>query len=151
MLNKCNNLKAIAFVMKYKSDCMLIAKQLDLPTENVLGLAALESQYGEGRIAKTYNNFFSMHAPAPFQTSSIAPLGNAKIKVAIYASFLDSGRSFAARFGPTLKGVRDPNAFAKELVRLNFNTGNPATGGTAGYATKVADVIKMVKARMECK
>ena len=85
--NICNNQEAVDFVMTYKSDCMVIAKALKLPPEYVLGLAALESQYGKGRIAREYNNFFSMHAPAPHQTGAIAPLGNAKIKVAIYPSF----------------------------------------------------------------
>lgn len=149
-LNVCNNQEAVDFVMNYKSDCVTIAKLLKLPTEYILGLAALESQYGKGRIAREYNNFFSMHAPAPYQSGAIAPLGNAKIKVAIYPSFLDCARSFATRFGSTLIGLTTPEAFAKELVRIHFNTGNPATGGTAGYAAKVADIIKVVKARMEC-
>jgi hypothetical protein len=129
---------------------MVIAKILKLPTEYILGLAALESQYGKGRIAKEYNNFFSMHAPAPFQSGAIAPLGNAKIKVAIYPSFMECARSFSTRFGSTLVGLGSPDAFAKELVRLRFNTGNPATGGTAGYPDKVVAIIKVVKLRMEC-
>jgi uncharacterized FlgJ-related protein len=59
----CNNLDAVAFVMAHRADCMLIAAMLKLPTENILGLAAHESQYGVGRIAIEYNNFFSLHAP----------------------------------------------------------------------------------------
>ncbi len=38
--------------------CEIIAKELDVPVENILGLAAAESQYGTGRIAVEYNTTF---------------------------------------------------------------------------------------------
>ena len=52
----CNNTNAVTFVSKYKAACQPIADQLDLPVENILGLAAQESQYGAGRIARELNN-----------------------------------------------------------------------------------------------
>ena len=52
----CNNISAVTFVSKYKAVCQPIADQLDLPVENLLGLAAQESQYGTGRIARELNN-----------------------------------------------------------------------------------------------
>jgi len=45
----CNNIAAVTFVSKHKAVCQPIADQLDLPVENILGLAAQESQYGSGR------------------------------------------------------------------------------------------------------
>ena len=59
----CNNTGAVRFVQQYLKECELIAKQLDVPVENILGLAAKESFYGQGRIATEYNNYFSMHGP----------------------------------------------------------------------------------------
>ena len=59
------------FVKKCRPDCQPIADRLKVPVENILGLAAQESQYGEGRIASQYNNYFSMHAPAVVATKPI--------------------------------------------------------------------------------
>ncbi len=150
MANLCNNANAVAFVNKHRVDCATIATMLKIPVENILGLAAHESQYGTGRIAREYNNYFSMHAPAPLQTGAVAPLGNAKIKVATYDSFLQCGQSFAQRFGSTLIGKSDPLDFANALIRCGFNSGNSANGGRTGYAQLIVDIVKVVKTRMEC-
>ncbi len=62
----CNNVGAVRFVHEHMKVCEIIAKELDVPVENILGLAAAESQYGTGRIAREYNNYFSLQAPASF-------------------------------------------------------------------------------------
>lgn len=146
----CNNVSAVSFVMKYKGDCQPIADQLDVPVENTLGLAAQESQYGTGRIARELNNYFSMHAPAPFQVGAEAPLGNSRIKVAKFASFRQCVESFALRYGSAVKGKKDPLAFSQALVAIGFNTGNAANGGRAGFANYLAGIITMVKGRLSC-
>ena len=146
----CNIIEAVEFVSKYKNDAALLAKMYDLPTENILGLAAHESQYGGGRIAKDNNNFFSMHAPAPLQIGEDTARGNSKVKVARYNSFYQCGQSFLLRFGAAVKGVHDPKAFGQALVKARFNSRSSANGGRYGYASLVADAIKMVKVRMTC-
>jgi hypothetical protein len=147
----CNNLGAVAFVNKHRHDCMQIANQLNVPIENIIGLAAQESQYGTGRIAREYNNYFSMHAPAPLQIGSAPALGNPKVKVARFSSFLESGQSFAkSKFGSAVRGVSDPLKFAEMLVQSGFNSGKAATGGRDGFAQYLADIISTVKVRMEC-
>jgi len=146
----CNNISAVTFVSKYKAVCQPIADQLDLPVENLLGLAAQESQYGTGRIARELNNYFSMHAPAPLQIGAEAPLGNASIKVAKFDSFQKSAQSFASSFGTAVRGQRDPMAFAQALVRSGYNTGNAKTGGRDGFARYLADIIIAVRGRMAC-
>lgn len=151
MRNACNNQAAVAFVNEHKSDCMVIADMLKVPVENILGLAAHESQYGTGRIARSYNNYFSMHAPAPLQSGEIAPLGDPKKRVAIFPSFLISGRSFATRFGPFVTGLSDPDAFAKALVKHHYNPGSNAKGGVDHYDKLLVGVIAKVKERMSCK
>jgi hypothetical protein len=148
--NFCNNVNAVAFINQYRQACAQVATQLDVPVENILGLAAQESQYGTGRIAKEYNNYFSMHAPAPFQIGAQSPLGNPKIKVAQFSNFLQCAQSFAARYGSAVKGKKDPLEFAQTLVRIGFNSGNAANGGRAGFANYLAGIIKIVKERMTC-
>lgn len=148
--NLCNNVGAVSFVIKYKNDCQIIADQLEVPVENILGLAAQESQYGTGRIARELNNYFSMHAPAPFQTGAEAPLGNSRIKVAKFSSFFQSAQSFSTRYGIAVRGKKDPLVFAQALVSIGFNTGNAANGGRAGFANYLADIIKVVKGRLSC-
>ncbi|MFK3789223.1 glucosaminidase domain-containing protein [Pseudomonas piscis] len=146
----CNNISAVTFVSKYKVVCQPIADQLDLPVENILGLAAQESQYGTGRIAQDLNNFFSMHAPAPLQIGAEAPRGNAAIKVAKFASFQQSAQSFAQSFGASVRGKREPMEFAQALVRSGYNSGDAATGGRNGFAKYLADIIIAVRGRMAC-
>lgn len=148
--NLCNNPIAVAFVLSFKTDASVIAKQLSVPVENILGLAAEESQYGQGRIAKEHNNYFSMHAPAPLQIGAAPVQGSTKVKVAVYSSFLQSGQSFATRFGSAVTGQADPRAFALALMRAGYNSGDPRTGGRAGFARYLVDIIGAVKGRMAC-
>lgn len=148
--NLCNTPIAVAFVARYKADAAIIAKQLDVPVENILGLAAEETQYGQGRVAKEFNNYFSMHAPAPLQLREAPVQGSTKVKVAVYASFLQSGQSFAARFGSAIRGRGEPKAFATALMHAGYNSGDPKTGGRAGFALYLVDIISAVKERMTC-
>ncbi|MDR3441350.1 glucosaminidase domain-containing protein [Telmatospirillum sp.] len=140
----------MAFVTKFRVDAEMIAKQLHVPTENILGLAAEETQYGQGRIAKEHNNYFSMHAPAPLQAGEAPVQGAINVKVATYLSFLQSGKSFAARFGSAVYDKEDPNAFAQALMRSGYNSGDPRTGGRAGFERYLVDIIGTIKARMSC-
>ncbi|AUV04227.1 glucosaminidase domain-containing protein [Phytobacter ursingii] len=148
--NLCNSPIAVAFVTQHRVEAAVIAQKLCLPVENILGLAAEETQYGQGRIASTYNNYFSMHAPAPGQLSDAPVSGTSKVRVAVYSSFLQSGESFAARFGKAVMGKRDPQAFAQALMMSGYNSGDPRTGGRAGFAKYLIDIINAVKGRMEC-
>ncbi|WP_426186829.1 glucosaminidase domain-containing protein [Pseudomonas sp. NFXW11] len=146
----CNNISAVTFVSKYKAVCQPIADQLNLPVENLLGLAAQESQYGTGRIARELNNYFSMHAPAPLQSGSESAQGNPKVKVARFDSFQKCAQSFAQSFGSAVRGKRDPMEFAQALVRSGYNSGDAATGGRNGFAKYLADIIIAVRGRMAC-
>lgn len=146
----CNNTNAVTFVSKYKAACQPIADQLDLPVENILGLAAQESQYGAGRIARELNNYFSLHAPAPLQSGAEAPQGNANIKVAKFDSFQKCAQSFALRYGSSVRSKRDPMEFAQALVRSGYNSGDAASGGRNGFAEYLAKIIVAVRGRMAC-
>lgn len=39
----CNDVNAVRFVQQHLKECELIAKQLNVPVENILGLAAAEA------------------------------------------------------------------------------------------------------------
>jgi len=121
-----------------------------VPVENILGLAAQESEWGRGRIARTYNNYFSMHAPAPLQIRDEPALHDAKVRVAVFDSFLASAQSFAQRFGAGVKGKANADEFAAALVKNHFNSGDSKKGGRDGFARYLADIIKNTKVRMEC-
>ncbi len=83
----CNNVGAVRFAQEHMKVCEIIAKELDVPVENILGLAAAESQYGTGRIAREYNNYFSLQAPASFQSGRVHPKDSNKTWVAIFLRF----------------------------------------------------------------
>lgn len=146
----CNHAIAVAFVKEHLADAAKLAALLDVPTENMLGLAAQESQWGVGRIGKTYNNYFSMHAPAPQQKGDAPALGNPSVRVATYDSFYGGGLSFIARFGDGVRGIKDPAMFAKGLVKARFNSGNSKTGGRDDFVPYLVTIIKSVQGRMSC-
>lgn len=129
---------------------MLIATQLNVPVENIIGVAAHESQWGQGRIARECNNYFSMHAPAPLQIKTVPVLRDPKVKVAVYASFFQGGQSFAMRWGNAVRGISDPLKFAQALVQTGYNSSSSKNGGTDGYAQKLADIINVVRVRAQC-
>lgn len=147
----CNNLDAVAFVQKFKSDSSHIAARLDLPVENILGLAAEESLYGKGRIAQEYNNYFSMHAPAPGQIGDAPAQGSKKVRVAKFASFADCAQSFLMRFGNSVRGKKDPTDFANALVKAGYNTADAKTGGRDDFVEYLVGIITAVRGRMGCK
>ena len=149
--NFCNNLSAVEFVYKFQNDASRLAQQVNVPTENILGLAAEESQYGAGRIATTINNYFSMHAPAPLQIGEEPAHGNPSVKVAKFNSFYQSGQSFIAIYGSSIRNLSDPAQFGKALVRVNFNPGDAARGGRTGFVEYLAEIIEVVKLRMGCR
>ena len=70
--------------------------------------------------------------------------------MAVYASFYDSARSFAARYGAAVRGISDASAFAQALVDRKFNSGSSRTGGRDGFASYVKNIIDMTRRRMQC-
>ena len=150
--NLCNTTHAVAFVHKYKVDCEKVISEykLDVPVENILGLAASESEYGKGRIAGELNNYFSMRAPAPFQTGQESAQGDPRVIVAKFGSFYQGAQSFSRRFGDAVRGKKDPREFAQALMAKGYNTGNAKTGGRDGFVNYLIGIINAVKGRLSC-
>lgn len=149
--NPCNAADAVIFAQRYRSESGFIARQLQVPVENILGLAAEESEYGRGRIATEYNNYFSMHAPAPGQLRAEPARKDPRVKLAVYGSFAQSAQSFAIKFGAAVRGKTDPKAFAAALVRVGYNPGSNTQGGRDGFADYLARIIEQTRIRMACR
>jgi len=141
------------FVKAHLADAQQAADQLDVPVENILGLSALESGWGGHRFAAQGNNYFGIHYPAPFATGSMDAIsyvidknGNRKeviTKVATFASYADSLRSFVKISGSIIRGKSDPTEFAAALQNSRKFGIDPKTG--AKVPTYVHDVSKTIE------
>src|SRR5206468_4775551 len=60
----CNAVGAVSFVRAHQADATIVAQDLEVPTENILGLSGIESTWGTNRFAREGNNFFSLHGGA---------------------------------------------------------------------------------------
>ena len=145
----CNAIGAVNFVNTHSADAAKVAASLGVPTENILGLSAEESQWGTGRVAIAANNYFSQHAGPniPYSIGSIPTLKDGRMSQ--FASYYDSARSFASKFSG-VRGVSDPKDFAQTLVRIGFNSGNAASGGRDDFVPYTTNIINLTKRRMSC-
>lgn len=148
----CNNVNAVNFVKSHVADAAMVAKLLHVPTENVLGLSAHESQWGVGRFATQENAFFSEEGgPQPALSNGVMhPTGNPKVNVWGFPSYLASAQGFAARYGNNVNGATDPAQFAGNLQKVGFNSGTKAGNGTPGWSSQVVRDIANTKTRMNC-
>jgi len=109
---------------------------------NLLGLAALESNFGTSNLAANYNNYFGLTAGRAFTgTTGVYTTPNGR-RFGIYPSpgFLTSGLSFAQSFqGSRVSGITDPAAFAAGLTTPPF-----AFNSEPGYAGKLTIRISQV-------
>jgi len=147
----CNDQNAVGFVKAHAAYAAQVAGQLQVPTENLLGLSAAESGYGTGPFAiNGRNNFFSLHgdASAPFANGSAKSARDGLMST--FPSYKASAQSFAAQYGNLVRGKSNPTQFVGALVP-RFNSTKVATGGDPQFVPKTVSVIQMVKARMGCK
>jgi RHS repeat-associated protein len=145
----CNNAQAVTFVHAHQSDAAIVAQGLAVPTENILGLSAIESMWGRNRFALEGNNFFSLHggANAPFATGSMRARGGASMST--FPSYLASARSFAAQYGRYVQGLVKPEQFSQGLIRGHYNSGIPPLGNPRFIIDTSATIVK-TKTRMGC-
>jgi flagellum-specific peptidoglycan hydrolase FlgJ len=113
------------FVDAHLADTEEISKRLGVPVENILALSAFESGKGRHPFAANGNNFFGIHYPVPYAIGYV-PAGRGNAKVATFASYSDSLRSFEAISGSIVRGIADAGAFAAALWNSGkFGVGNP--------------------------
>ncbi len=130
------------FVDAHLADAQKAADRLGIPVENILGLSALELSWGTSRFAAQGNNYFGIHYPAPYASGYLqAKKGPAK--VATFASYADSLKSFVALSGSLIEGKSDPEAFATALQNSGKFGINPTTGAKVPtYVPNVAGTIR---------
>jgi uncharacterized FlgJ-related protein len=139
---------AVAFIKAHQTEAAKVAEQLKVPTENILGLSGIESQWGQNRFAKEGNNFFSLHggANAPFANGVMQALQGAWMSK--FPSYAASAQSFAEQYGSLVQGKSDPEEFAKGLMP-RFNSGK-APLGNPNFVKHTVNTIQMTKKRMGC-
>jgi flagellum-specific peptidoglycan hydrolase FlgJ len=137
------------FVDAHLADAQKAANRLNIPVENILALSALEWGWGRSSFAAQGNNYFGIHYPAPYATGYIqAKRGPAK--VATFASYADSLKSFVALSGSLVQGKSDPEAFAAALQNSGKFGMNPDTGAKVPtYVSGVAGTIRGLRAIVE--
>jgi hypothetical protein len=124
------------FVDAHLADAQKAADRLGVPVENILGLSAFESGWGESRFAIQGNNYFGIHYPAPFANGYMIT-EDGQTKVATFASYADSVNSFIAISGSIVQGESDPETFVAALqnsrkfgISTTNNTKDPAYVGS---------------------
>lgn len=151
----CNNTNAVQFVKDHAADAASVATQLHVPTENVLGLSAHESQWGDGPFISRNglgDAFFSEEGgPQPALSNGVMhPTGNSATNVWSFPSYLASAQAFAARYGKVVNSVTNPTQFAGNLLKVGFNSGTKAGNGTPGWSGQVVRDIANTATRMHC-
>ena len=142
------NKKILDFMRAHLADAQLIADELSIPVEFILGLSAEESTWGTSNIATKFSNFFGMHGGAKYSVGTYHL--SKKVSVSIYPideGYLISGLSFGARWGKQLSGVSDAADFVQRLEDACFN-GCPAQNPR--FKKLLKDTIDSVKKRLVC-
>jgi len=137
------------FVEAHLADAQKIADELGVPVENILALSALESNWGDSSFASKGNNFFGIHCPARIALDCVPARENPKVKVATFASYANSARSFAAANRDTIEGKSDPREFAAALQNSGKFGIDPKDGSKVpAYVDGVAATIRSAEIKL---
>ena len=132
------------FVDAHLADAQKVADQLGVSVENILGVSAVESGWGESRFAVQGQNYFGIHYPAPYATGYMMA-EQSGVKIATFASYADSLRSFVAISGRDVQGASNPREFASALHNSGkFGVGNP---DYADDVSKTIDGLQVIVSR----
>jgi hypothetical protein len=135
------------------ADAQRAADQLGIPVENILGLSAFESGWGESPFAVQGSNYFGIHYPAPFATGYLVAASG--IKVATFSSYADGLGSFVAVSGAVVEGESEPEAFVAALQnsgKFGIDTTSGAkdsmyVGGVAATIRGLSSIIARRRSR----
>jgi RHS repeat-associated protein len=146
----CNAEDAVEFIAAHRADAAILAAVLMVPTENILGLSGIESAWGNNRFAQEGNNFFSLHggANAPFANGRMTAARSGQ-PMSTFPSYLLSGYSFIAQFGPAVFLKSSPESFTRALVSVHFNSGKSSDGGNSNFVRDTVNSINNTRERMK--
>ncbi len=143
------------FVSDHLVEMQKAAQQLGVPVENLLGISALESNWGQSRFATDGHNLFEMYYPAPLAIGSMpakkfSNQGGRKPSRALLARFANSQdciQSFVSKYRNILRERSSPESFATALqdeakFGVDPDTGKPLPG----YVHSVSQTIRSLRA-----
>ncbi len=129
--------KKQAWIDAHYREAKEIADKYGVTPEEILGIAALESNWGEHPFASKGNNYFGMHAPVHGQSGTMR-IGRKPGNMATFHNFKESAEAFMKQNGSLVSGVKDPEEFARRLQ----NSGK--FGIDPDYGTKVPGYVRSV-------
>jgi RHS repeat-associated protein len=143
------------YIRRHLHDASLLGAELQVPTENILGLSAEESG-GPGftedtNVVRLANNYFSLHGTPP-KGFSIPP-GTASggfyrsLKdgyLNVFKNYLESGEEFVRRYRGLATGVQDPTGFATVLHNHGYGVENSI------FVKQLRSIIADMAARLKC-
>lgn len=147
------NRQYLDWILAYRTDARWVADTLKTTVQNILGLAAVESEFGTNRFAKDGKNFFALSTsrekPLPGQIGLMIAMGNPNVGMAKFPDFLTCAKAFAQVRGQLILGEADPARFATILqTRGKFGIG--PRGPILGYVKELTAVIRDVAIRLNC-
>ena len=124
----CSALSAVSLIHAHQDDAAIVARQLTVPTQIVLGLSGIQSKWGQSNAARYANNFFGLHggADAPFANEVWYTRGG--VAMSAFPSYLASGQSFAAPMGSLCQGYQRPDAVCAGPGQRRFQFWDGAPG-----------------------
>jgi len=141
------------WILAYRNDAQQASVDLRTSVQNILALAAVESDFGRNRWAREANNFYALSTrrdqKLPYQIGFVVALGDPKIGMAKYEDFFHCTKSFAETKGQLIKGHVDPHRFAT-ILHTQGNMGNGPEGPIMGYVAEVMRVIRELELRLDC-
>jgi uncharacterized protein RhaS with RHS repeats len=145
----------IDYIRLHGADATVIANNLDLPPEFILGLSAEESG-GSGfqeqsRVVIYAQNYFSLHGNPP-KGFHLDPgdVGGGFYRsqqdgyVIVFKDYLDSGMYFANKYKKLIDGQQDATTFATLLHHHGYGVGNER------FVPDLVSIIKEMQKRMKC-
>jgi hypothetical protein len=147
------NRRYLDWIVRHRNDVLEAADILQTTVQNILGLAAVESDFGQNRFATDGNNFFALSTtrqnPLPGQIGLMIAQGDPNIGMARFEDFQAPSKAFALTSGQMVKGEIDPARFATILQsRGKFGTG--PRGPVPGYLNQLTEVIHELAIRLNC-
>ena len=148
------NRKYVDWIATYRYDTIDVAASLRTTIPNILGLAALESDFGHSRYAVFANNFFKLTAskdqPLPGQLGLMVDGADPNIGMAKFKDYLSCAQAFAQTKGQFILGETDPVRFASILQERAHSGLDVRSRPLPTYIEDLADTIHQVAIRLHC-
>lgn len=119
------------FINQYIGLAQSVSAQTGLPTDFVLGQAALETGWGTSGLAQNNNNFFGIGGPGGFQSYSSPAQG-----FQAYANLISSNNNGQNNYMSAV-GAGDATQMAQALASAGYTP-------DAGYASSVGQTVQTI-------